>query len=61
MRIEKRTIIVLTNEEGKIFGRAIELLNCIIEKCNDAELKSLAVTAAMELSNFWRDDAVEIE
>ena len=61
MRIEKRTIIVLTNEEGKIFGRAIELLNRIIGNCDDAEIKSLATSATIELSNFWGDDAIEIE
>ena len=61
MRIEKQTTVVLTIEESAIFERAIELLNCIIGNCDDAEIKSLATSAIMELFNFWGDDAVEIE
>lgn len=61
MRIEKRTTIVLTIEESAIFERAIELLNCIIGNCDGAEIGRLAAVAAMELSNFWGDDAVEID
>lgn len=61
MRIEKRPKIIFTMEESETFERVIGLLNCIIENCDDVEIRRLTVTAAMELSNFWGDDAVEIE
>lgn len=61
MRIEKRPTIILTMEESETFERVIELLNSIVRNCDGADIKRLAATAAMELSNFWGDDAVEVE
>ena len=61
MRIEKRPTIILTMEESETFERAIGLLNSIVGNCDGADIGRLAATAAMELSNFWRDDAVEVE
>lgn len=61
MRIEKRPKIILTMEESETFERVIGLLNSIVGNCDGADIGRLAATAAMELSNFWGDDAVEVE
>ena len=61
MRIEKRPTIILTMEESETFERVMGLLNSIVGNCNGADIGRLAATAAMELSNFWGDDAIEVE
>lgn len=61
MKIEKRLKIIFTIEESAIFKRAIELLYNIVGNCDGADIGRLAAIAAMELSNFWEDDAVEVE
>lgn len=61
MRIEKQPKIILTMEESKTFEQVIGLLNSIVGNCDGTDIGRLAATAAMELSNFWGDDAVEVE
>lgn len=61
MKIEKQPKIILTMEESETFERVIGLLNSIVGNCDGADIGRLAAIAAMELSNFWGDDAVEVE
>lgn len=61
MKIEKQPKIILTMEEGETFERVIGLLNSIVGNCEGADIWRLAATAALELSNFWGNDAVEVE